>query len=279
MKYNIVIALIVLAFTACKKEKTIHQDSHDLAKDTSVALLTRIVYNTNDSLQGKIAEAFSYDEKRLATDTSYFYNPVIVILRRFNYDASGMLASISAKNLTESGEEVVGDVDLTNSGNDFYIPAVSAGLWFRPPTSLEVENGQLRLRNYFDYIPGSNGVEETYTYNSSGNCIAVKSIESIDQGRYGTRIDSSTVEFGAFDNKKNIASALPFWIYGYLMLGNGSRLGLVPGKNNPTTYIHDGNTVNILYEYSNSGYPSAIAAISVLDGINESYKYEYKQFK
>jgi len=58
MKYNIVIALIVLAFTACKKEKTIHQDSHDLAKDTSVALLTRIVYNTNDSLQGKLPKPF-----------------------------------------------------------------------------------------------------------------------------------------------------------------------------------------------------------------------------
>ncbi|MGZ3874295.1 MAG: hypothetical protein ACXVJD_15335 [Mucilaginibacter sp.] len=260
--YLSLIALSLLLLNACKK------DPAKINGGAPTILLTKIIYNTDDSVKGKTAATFTYNGKQLIVAKLYVYSSVVYTeTDEFSYDTNGSLITIHVSHSDDQNSGT--NYKISYNGNNINsITSASADFLEADTILLNYQGGTLSGWGRHRYLLTD---EDIFNY---GNENIVKDVFiAIRPAMHNIILrDTSTTNYLTFDTKNNLSKSLPFWIFFKINWGDYS-LGDIPGLNNPTTYEYGYGMITKAYQYNSYGYPSAVTFDNGLGYY--SYKYEY----
>ncbi|UEG52595.1 hypothetical protein LLH06_16695 [Mucilaginibacter daejeonensis] len=247
-----------LLATSCSKSGDSNTDKPSSTQPT--VLLTKITNVTPGVDNGKVIAEFLYNGKQLIkANLDKQANGTFAEAHTFNYNSQSQLTGTTIS----SGQYGYRKADVTYNGSNIATVAFTRYDNTVRGNTLTYQNGRLATWRMDTGFSPQIGIE--YTYDANGH--NSKRVET----EYYTTPRTYAFNYNSFDNKSNLASSLPYWIY--FRTYQVSGIGDVLGTNNPLTGNEDGFTANFIYTYNSDGYPSKVT--SIVGTREHSYTYEY----
>lgn len=257
---KIILSAITVALMTTSCSKSGGSGTEEPTPATPIVLLTKITNATPGTDNGKVVAEFIYNGKQLIrANLDKQANGTFAEAHTFNYNAQGQPTGTTIT----SGQYGYRKADIVYNGST--IGTITFTRYDNTVRGHTLTYQNNRLATWRMDVGFGIQIGLDYTYDANGH--NSKRVET----EYYTPAKTYTFNYNTFDNKSNLASALPYWIY--FRTYQVSGIGDVLGTNNPLTGNEDGSNANYIYTYNSNGYPSKIT--SIVGTKEQSYTYEY----